>query len=156
MKTTPNPSSSGADSNGITKSSVVRYLLDSSALYALLVQEPGSEAVVNAIQTGAVIAQPNYAEVLTLLVDKLMMVNKKTDIDPWLEMIDGMGIDVINCDAQDAMLAAKLRDPGRALGLSLGDRLALAVALRYNLIALTGDRNWKKLHVAGLMVEVFR
>ena len=58
---------------------------------------------------------------------------------------------VVPFDTTLAKLAATLKAPTRALGLSLADRACLALALDRRLPAVTGDRDWAK---ARLDVEL--
>lgn len=58
-------------------------------------------------------------------------------------------------DWQQVMIASELDRSGRALGLSLGDRCCLALAMVYDLPVLTADRAWAQLRL-GLKIELLR
>lgn len=58
---------------------------------------------------------------------------------------------MIVVDAQLAEVAAVLVPTTRAAGMSVGDRLCIALALREGASVLTADRRWR---LAGLPVEV--
>jgi PIN domain nuclease of toxin-antitoxin system len=49
-----------------------------------------------------------------------------------------------------------VRPPTKALGLSLGDRACLALAIERQAVALTADRVWQELDIEGLAVELLR
>ena len=53
-----------------------------------------------------------------------------------------MGYLVIDVTAQDGECAGWMREQTRVIGLSLGDRLCLAVAKRLKAVVLTADRPW--------------
>lgn len=52
------------------------------------------------------------------------------------------GLEIVPFDAEDAVLAANLRQQTDTLGLSLGDRACLALAMARGIPALTADRAW--------------
>lgn len=56
---------------------------------------------------------------------------------------------------EDANLAAVLRAPTRAAGLSLADRCCLALAKRLRATAVTADRAWTRSD-HGVPVELIR
>jgi PIN domain nuclease of toxin-antitoxin system len=62
---------------------------------------------------------------------------------------------VVPLSAEQAKIAGNLAIAGRALGLSLGDRACLALAISTGATAYTADRAWKKLN-AGVRIEVIR
>ena len=115
------------------------YVLDASALLALLHRELGSE-VVEASVAVSVISSVNWAEVLQKII-------ARGDREP-SEVVDELGflgLAVIPFTADDAEGAAQLWFVGRQIGLSLGDRACLSLAQRLGLPALTGDRRWATL-----------
>ncbi len=56
----------------------------------------------------------------------------------------------------DAEMAGVLRSTTRPSGLSLGDRACLALAMRLGLPALTTDRAWSRVTLAGAQIESIR
>ena len=64
--------------------------------------------------------------------------------------------EIIPFDRAQAQTAASLRPPTKALGLSLGDRACLALAIERQAVALTADRVWQTLKIEGLSVELLR
>jgi ribonuclease VapC len=115
-----------------------KYVLDASAVLALLNQEPGKDKV-QATLDEAVISSVNASEVLTKLVDADM------SIDEAKEVFDLLSIPVIDFDKSLAEEAASLRAATRKKGLSLGDRCCLALGLHLGLEIITAEREWAKL-----------
>ena len=52
------------------------------------------------------------------------------------------------------MRAAELKTKTKHLGLSLGDRSCIALAIQENAVAVTADKNWAQLDVCA--IEVIR
>ncbi len=129
-------------------------VLDASALLAYLQGEPGSETVQAALAVGAVINVVNYAEVLSRLGD--------AGEDPAtahrrlleLGLIGGL-LEVVAPTEDDAVAIARLRAATRGQGLSLGDRVCLATALRLGRPVITADRSWAAPEV-GVSVRLIR
>jgi len=112
-------------------------VLDSSALLALLWNEPGADRVTAALP-GALLSSVNLAEVLTKLCERGLSASEGR------ELVKSLGVVVVDFDADQAEAAATLRESTRSLGLSLGDRACLALARRRNGPALTADAAWLK------------
>lgn len=125
-----------------------KYVLDASALLALLNQEKGKDRVKSAV-ADSVISAVNYCETLGKLIDGGM-----SDIDA-REAVELINLQVIDFDAGLAQIAAALRPKTKMLGLSLGDRSCLALALVRNDTAITAERAWSKLRI-GVKIEVIR
>lgn len=129
-------------------------VLDASALLAYVLGEAGRSVVEDALTAGAIMSAVNYAEALSRLVAA------DADIGTVAQMLSSFGLGgylltVVPFGPADAVAAARLRAPTRALGLSLGDRACLAVALRFGAAALTADRAWATLDV-GVEVRLLR
>ncbi len=60
-------------------------------------------------------------------------------------MLTPLPLVVIDADLELAWIAGRLRKSTSAPGLSLGDRLCLALAIRDGLTAWTADRQWRKI-----------
>lgn len=112
--------------------------LDASALLAFLFGDPGHEQVA-AVIDDCELSTVNLAEVISRFA--------RDGHDPGLvyRQIAGSGIRILPFGGEDATLVAQLLLPTRALGLSLGDRACLALALRRGIPALTADQAWSKL-----------
>lgn len=124
------------------------WVLDSSALLALLQNEPGAGVVRPAVD-GAVISSVNWSEV----VQKSLA--SGTEATGLLEGFEAAGLTVLPFDAEDADLAARLWFQTRSYGLSLGDRACLATGLRARAPVLTADRTWTSLSL-GVDVRPIR
>ena len=122
-------------------------MLDASAVMALLRDEPGSSAVVEAIAAGTTISVVNWAEVLSkvagegddpeMVASRLSVTGEEVVI--WIEALT----------AADCMEVGRMRPVTKAQGLSLADRACLALAERLGVPALTTDREWAKADVAA-------
>ena len=125
-----------------------KYVLDASAVLALLNQETGKERV-EAVLTDACIGAVNYCEVLGKLIDAGM---PEQDAQESIELLN---VEVVGFDTDLARLAAVLRPTTKKLGLSLGDRSCLALALSRDNTAVTAERVWAKLKL-GVKIELIR
>ncbi|MBB3473650.1 type II toxin-antitoxin system VapC family toxin [Sphingomonas sp. BK345] len=119
----------GASEIGRRRVGVLAYLLD----------EPGCELLAN--DDGAfLLSAVNLTEVLT----------KVTEHDLAPEMVLGIlrhrPIELVEHGSDDAIRAARLRPLSRHLGLSLGDRVCLALGQRLALPVMTSDRRWADLN----------
>ncbi|HQU93483.1 MAG TPA: type II toxin-antitoxin system VapC family toxin [Pyrinomonadaceae bacterium] len=122
-------------------------VIDSSAILAVILQEKGGEIAKPLLQ-GAKASSVNIAEVLSKLVEMGLPIAGVTS------EIGKLDLDVIDFDIEQARKAAELRLPTKHLGLSLGDRCCLALAMLLNATAITADRQWKKIKVCP--VELVR
>ena len=125
-----------------------RAVLDSSAVLAVLFDEPGG-ASVSGLLDGGLLSAVNLAEILT----KLKLGGWETDF-AWGRVLN-MGFEVCPYEAEQARLTSELVDQTRQFGLSLGDRACLALAIQRKATVYTTDRVWKELDI-GIKVEVIR
>lgn len=123
------------------------YVLDASALLAVLFEEKGA-AKVEPVMSGASISAVNFGEVVAKLVDRGVA---DEDIVRDLAELD---IEVVDVDRRQAELAGLLRRMTKEAGLSLGDRSCLALAREYEATAVTADRAWAKLKVGAKIMLV--
>jgi ribonuclease VapC len=128
---------------------VTSWVLDASALLALLHQEPGAARVTQAVKDGAAISAVNLSEVIGKLSEASM---PEAAIRAAL---DALGLDVVAFTTDAAYQAGLLRPLTRQAGLSLGDRTCLALGQWLGLPVLTADRSWASLPL-GVTVEVIR
>ncbi len=126
---------------------MIENVLDASAALAVLQNETGKEKV-EAILESSIISRVNAAEVLTKLVEKGLSIAEAR------EAFDNLDLTVIEFDEKQSLKAAELRPLTKHLGLSLGDRCCLALAIQENLPAVTADKNWANLNFCK--IEVIR
>ena len=122
-------------------------VLDASALLAFLRKERGADRV-ESVLSGACISAVNLSETIA----KLMEYGKRLEEISF--HIDRLQIVVVPFDAELARMAALLREPTRAAGLSLGDRACLALALKTGLPALTTEKAWLECAVGVKVVKI--
>jgi ribonuclease VapC len=120
-------------------------VVDASALLALLGNEPGSAVVAEAIKNGAVMSVINAAEVIGKLADAEVPEHAAHEI------IAGLGLEYVDFDLDQAFRVGQLKSDTHKLGLSLGDRACLALAMKLDTPALTADWAWLN---CGLPVKV--
>ena len=125
------------------------YVLDASAVLALLHKEPGFDVVQTSIAV-SVISSVNWAEVIQKIIAR-----GGREPSEVVEELAYLGLAVIPFTADDAEMAAGLWSLGRRIGLSLGDRACLSLARTVGLPALTGDRRWATLDL-GAEVRLIR
>lgn len=119
-------------------------VLDASALLAYLRDEPGAEAVADAVAGGAAISTMNLGEVFSRVADRGADPSRVARQMTERGLLDG-AIAVEPFTSADAIEVGRLRPLTREHGLSLGDRACLALAQRLELPAVTADRAWSKL-----------
>ena len=118
-------------------------VLDASALLAVMLEERGAEKV-RELLPGAIIGAVNLAEVVAKLQERGV---PDEEIDRAIARLD---LPVIPFDMAQAMVAGKLR--ARTLGLSLGDRACLALAVVRGTPAVTMDRGWSALDIGAEVI----
>lgn len=124
-------------------------VFDSSAIIALLKNEPGADIVLGLLKD-AVISAVNVQEIAGKMIEA-----GSTD-DEARATIEKLELDIVAHAAEDAYLAASLIPHTRRLGRGLGDRSCMALAIKLGVPALTTDREWIKVQVPGLKVELIR
>lgn len=122
------------------------YVLDASALLALLYREPGSDDIESRLD-GSLLSTVNLTEVLQKASAAGL------DPDEILGLIRAM-VSIVPFDDAMALEAARLWRTTKSLGLSLADRACLALTVQSNGIAVTTDRDWAQLTLPGVRVHV--
>ncbi len=125
-----------------------KYVLDASAVLALLNQEPGMDRV-EAVLADSCLGTINYCEVLGKLIDAGVPEQDAR------ESVELLNVEIVSFDTDMARLAAVLRPTTKKLGLSLGDRSCLALALARRNTAVTAERVWPRLKI-GVKIELIR
>jgi PIN domain nuclease of toxin-antitoxin system len=128
--------------------STSKIVLDASALLALINQEAGSEKVAAVIST-ACMSSVNVAEVVSKLMDKAFREVEIREIFWALKLL------IIPFDEEQGFIAGLLRADTKSLGLSLGDRACLSLAIQQKWSVLTADRVWAGLQL-GLNIQMIR
>jgi ribonuclease VapC len=128
----------------------VTEVLDASALLALLQGEVGSERVERALPDSAM-SVANLAEVAAKHVDIGL------DGGQLVGRTEALGIRTHEVVREDIALQAGIRahDRDGRLGLSLADRLCLALGMRLGVAVLTADRAWADLDLP-IEIELIR
>ena len=124
-------------------------VFDASALIALLRSEKGSDVVATYIGDGLVSAV-NLQEVIKFLL------KSGIPADIARHMVDALHLEVRPHGEGDAYSAASLHQVTAEYGSGLGDRSCMALAIAESLPALTTDKDWSRINVAGLTVRLAR
>jgi ribonuclease VapC len=125
-------------------------VLDSSAVLAVILEEPGAEQV-EAHLPGAKLSAVNLGEVVAKLRD---LGTPERSVEA---VLDSLQVDVRPHDRDDALRAGFLHPATRTAGLSLGDRACLALAGSLGLPAVTADRSWPRIaEEIGVRVALIR
>lgn len=109
-------------------------VLDASAVLAFLAGEPGADAVEERLVDGAVCGAANWSEV----AQKVRAAGRNWDLARALLWSYELDVEPVTVD--DAEWAARRWHRGE--GLSLADRLCLALATRLGVEVLTADATW--------------
>lgn len=124
-------------------------VLDASAVLASLLNEPGADKLTDEILNSAVISTVNMAEVQTKLVQR----GYNPD-EAWQDALDQVSATEPFTDEQ-AKTAGTLIESTKSLGLSLGDRSCLALAIAMKADVYTTEKSWKNLKL-GIRIHVIR
>lgn len=124
-----------------------RIVLDASALLCLLNDEAGADRVAT-ILTRSVIGATNLAEVVSKLRERGLTLAEVQ------EVLGGLHLDVRPLSAAQAMTIGDLRPATRTLGLSLGDRACLALAIELGVELYTTDAALARAEVAIAVTNV--
>ena len=125
-------------------------VLDASALLAFLQREPGAGSV-RAVLGGARMSTVSWTEVVQKAADS------EREAAELRAALESLGLALEPFSAAQAEIAGLLRRPTRAIGLSLGDRACLALAIEKGETILTADRVWERLRPEiGVGIEVIR
>lgn len=124
------------------------YVLDASAVIALLNHEAGAE-VVAPVLSASMISTINWAEVVSWLSSPNNV--RAVDIEDARDVLARHGLTTVPVTEAEAEGAGLLAPQTRSAGLSLADRVALTLAMELGLPVLTADRQWDRVN---LPVEV--
>ena len=125
-------------------------VLDSSALLAALLREPGGD-LVESLAGEAAICAVNFAEVVGYYA------RNGSDAAAVGALRDRLASAIVPFDEGLAFQTGLLEPRTRPAGLSLADRACLALARRLGVRALTADRQWADVAEAvGVEVQLIR
>jgi ribonuclease VapC len=128
---------------------VSRVVLDASAVMTVINSEPGADKLTPQILSTALTSTVNLAEVHAKLIQRGFSPD-----DAWAAA-NATIHEAAAFTAEHAKTAGDLVIQTRALGLSLGDRACLALAIALHAAVYTADRSWKNLNV-GVRIHVIR
>lgn len=126
-----------------------KAVLDASAILALLNAEPGTEMLTSEILSDSTCSTVNLAEVQSKLVSLGGAAEEAWDdaLSPIRESAP--------FTEEHSEIAGNLVKQTRTLGLSLGDRACLALAIALGATVYTADKSWKKLKL-DVKIQVIR
>lgn len=121
-------------------------VLDASAVIALIMGEPGAEAV-EAVIADCAMTTVNLAEAVGYFARNGAA---EAEIREWIGALE---LEIVPLDMELAYSAGFMLPATRPAGLSLGDRACLVLAHRLGVKALTTDRAWPRI-AAAVQVEI--
>jgi ribonuclease VapC len=124
-------------------------VLDASAILAVIYGEHGAEKLTPELLANSLVSSVNLAEVHSKLVARGWDVEQA-----WDDSTSVVG-QILPFTMEQAKTAGNLFLTTRSLGLSLGDRACLALALEHNALVYTAERSWKNLKL-DLRINLIR
>ena len=124
------------------------YVLDTSVLLAYLKQEVGGDVLQHYLEGDCYLSVVNQIEFYSYFV----RVGLQVDEAEWF--IDQMGISIKPLDEMQVALAARMLDTTKSHGLSLGDRVCLALAISLATPVITADRLWSNVKTDAEIVQI--
>jgi ribonuclease VapC len=118
--------------------------VDSSAILAVLFQEPGAARALEKM-SGGMMSAVNYAETGAKLIAR------GWGREEWEEVVDSFGLTLVPFDRRMAVLSGAMAPDFAPRGVSFADRACIVLGMIEKLPVLTGDRKWASL---GLELEV--
>lgn len=126
-----------------------KVILDSSALLALIKGENGADKV-EKLMGRIVMSAVNVSEVAAILSELSMTEEDcRFAIDPFIESI-------IPFDTTQAYNAALLKQNTKHKGLSLGDRVCIALGILMDVPIYTADKAWGELSLPKAKIHLIR
>lgn len=117
-----------------------KYVLDASALLALINEESGHEQVADYLPE-ACISAVNLSEVISIL-HGISMPHKEIK-----QLMQDLIHSVVPFDETHAYQTAQLKSLTKEKGLSLGDRACIALGQLKNIPVITADKIWATLKI---------
>ena len=128
---------------------MIEYILDSTALIALVGSESGSQRIADLLENSAVSAV-NLAETANNLLEKGF---SQAEVRESLAKLE---LKVEDWSEAMAYRSAEFTRYNKSHGLSLGDRACLTLAKHLHATAVTSDRTWSRKPALGVPIMIFR
>ncbi len=125
-------------------------VLDSSAILAVIFDEPGTHKVIPYLPW-AYVSSINRTETLNIIARKFGC-SSVEEAKKWYEPLE---IETISFDQVQSDIAADMNIHSRKLGLSIGDCICLALGRVKNLPVFTADKVWAELDL-GMDIRIIR
>ena len=123
-------------------------ILDASALITLLSEEKGHE-VVASILPKSIMSSVNVAEVAKFLIEKRGLSKEEVS-----NIIHSLIEKIMPFDTKLALTSAAIIIQTKSLGLSLGDRACLALAISTGYTVYSSDKIWSQLELDCKIVVI--
>jgi ribonuclease VapC len=128
---------------------MIEYILDSTALIALVGSESGSQRIADLLENSAISAV-NLAETANKLLEKGF---SQAEVRESLAKLE---LKVEDWSEAMAYRSAEFTQYNKSHGLSLGDRACLTLAKHLHATAVTSDRTWSRKPSLGVPIMIFR
>ena len=125
------------------------FVLDASAILAVVFKEPGRDVVLDILASDAFISAVNLSEAISKMLDRGFSEERA------IQELANLRLETRPFDETDAEAAGLLRSLTRSAGLSIGDRACFALGRSLGLPVVTADRIWAQLNL-GVQVELIR
>jgi len=116
-------------------------IFDASAAIALFAKEKGREVIKKHLKN-AIISSVNVSEIYKYCIDRQRLTTSECE-----NLMKISAIKIIDFDAKQALIAADIYPKTKKLGLSLGDRACIALAIDKDCPILTCDKIWAKVNL---------
>lgn len=126
---------------------MVDAVLDASALLAFLRGEPGNDRVA-AVLGKSCISSVNLAETYSKLIEY------GKPLEAVIFHVRRLQIPVVEFDESQAEIAASFWKKSRTIGMSLGDRACLSLAMKLSVPALTTEQVWDKCDLGATIIKI--
>jgi len=123
-------------------------ILDASALITLLSEEKGHE-VVASILPKSIMSSVNVAEVAKFLIEKRGLSREEVS-----NIIHSLIEKIMPFDTKLALTSSDIISQTKSLGLSLGDRACLALAISTGYTVYSSDKIWSQLELDCKIVVI--
>jgi ribonuclease VapC len=128
----------------------VTVVVDAAAVMALMLDEPGADAVAEIIR-GSLMSAVNASECCARGVER------GASADAVLSIIRDYEVRIVAFDLDQALEAARLREPTRSAGAGIRDRACVALARLRSAALYTGDRRLAAVQdVVDLRIHLIR